>query len=313
MPDPSDALDLNALVALEALLREKHVTRAARRLGVAQSSLSHTLARLRETLGDQLLVRTGRGMVLTPRAEELAVPLAKALQDLRGVVGNAGPFDPATTSRAFGLMCPDLLAPLLPNLLSRMSREAPHARLEISRAPGDIPSALSAGARDLALSATFAEAPGLVQRGLGQVTFCAVARRKHPALARGKALTPEAWQKWPHVVVRTGSANPNFVGEAFTKAGLPRSLPLTVPSFLIAPFVVAETDHLFAGPRELLAAIARKLDLVLCDLPVPLPPLPVVACWHETVQRDPGHKWFRDLVIEILSASLKPRRGRGSA
>jgi DNA-binding transcriptional LysR family regulator len=311
MAPTDEALDFGLLVALEALLVERHVTRAARRLGVAQSSLSHTLGRLREALGDPLLVRAGRGMVLTPRAEALAGPLGRSLADLRQLVREAQPFEPATCTRAFSLLCPDLLGPVLPRLLTAIDRTAPRARLEVASPSGGILASLASGAHDLALAPGLEAGPSLVRRSLGALRWCVVARRGHPALRGKRRLSREQWMKYAHVVVRMGSATPNLVSQALGAAGLERRVRVTVPGFLVAPFVVADTDHLFTAPRELVSSLAERLGLELCEPPIALPPVPVGAFWHERFHADPGHRWFRAAVIEVvtqvLGASAKER------
>lgn len=303
MIDDASGLDLSHLVALEALLTERHVTRAARRLGVAQSSLSHTLARLRASLGDPLLVRSGGSLVLTPRAEALAGPLASALAELRGLLRHAGPFEPARCTRTFSLVCPDLLGTALPALLSLLEREAPSASLSVVAPSGDLGPALGHGGHDLALGAALEGGAGLVQRPLGVVHWCVLARRKHPALRDGK-LTKAGFLRYPHVVVRTGNTSKNRVADLIAAAGLERTVRVTVPGFLVAPLLVAGTDHFFTAPRELAEPLAHKLGLVVLTPPIPMPALPVAAFWHERLAADPAHMWFRGRVIEVFGSTL---------
>lgn len=311
MSEIDDAgLDLNLLVALDALLAERNVTRAARRLGVTQSTMSHTLSRLREALRDPVLVRAGRAMVPTPRAESLAAPLRRALDELRRVVRHEARFDPATSTRAFSLACPDVVAALLPTLAGRLSAEAPGVRLETHASTGiDLVTALSTSTFDLGLSPAIADGAGLVQRALGEVRFCILARRGHPALAR-KRFDLDAWIAHPHVIVRAWATGPGTVARAFEATGRTRRIGAVVPGFLAAPFVVAETDFFFAAPRELVAPLAAKLDLVMLEPPLAMPALQVVALWHERMQADAGHTWFRGRVVEAVRAVLgaKPRR-----
>lgn len=312
----TSSLDLNLLAALEVLLAERNVTRAARRLGLTQSSTSHALARLREALGDPLLVRAGRAMVPTPRAEALAAPLGRALAELRRVVRQEAVFDPRTSTRTFALACPDLVVSFLPSLTAALAKEAPRARLDVRASTGlDIGGALSASAIDAALApATAEDAPGLARRVLGRVTFCVLARKGHPALS-GRSWDLDAWLRYPHVVVHTGSSGPGIIGAALDRAGRARAIGMTAPSFLVAPFVVAESDFLFAAPRELSLGIARRLGLVVLDLPIAVPKVPVALLWHERMQADPGHTWFREHVAaaarSLLRSDLRPRRGAG--
>ncbi|MBK8256376.1 MAG: LysR family transcriptional regulator [Polyangiaceae bacterium] len=303
----TSALDLNLLAALDALLAERNVTRAARRLGLTQSSTSHALARLRTMLGDPLLVRSGRQMVATPKAESLQAPLARALAELRRVVHTSGEFDPNTSTRTFSLGCPDLVAALLPELMGRLTRAAPSVHLNVVLSTGqDVYTSLASGALDAAL-APAPEHPlsGLAQRIVGHVSFCVLARKKHPALGPRKPWSAEVWLQYPHVVVRTGSVGSGFVGSALARLGKPRNIGMTAPSFLVAPFVVAQTDMFFAAPRELTVDIARRLNLAVLSLPIPAAVARVALLWHERFTADPGHTWFREHVALTARAQLQ--------
>lgn len=297
-----DDLDLSLLVALDALLTERHVTRAAARLGVAQSSMSHTLRRLRAQLGDPLLVRGPAGMEATPRAQALAAPLHAALAELRRVLREGADFDPATTTRTFSVACPDLLAPLLPALLAALERDAPGVRLSVTQLTTDGATAVAHGS-DLALGPAQTSGPGARQRAIGAVHWCVLARQGHPVTRA--PFTTAAWCTWPHVMVRTGRATANRVEAALEAAGLRRSVRVTVPGFLTAPLLVAQTDHLFATLRELAGPLLQPLGLVALAPPLPLDAVPVVAVWHERMHADAGHRWFRGRVVAALRALLR--------
>lgn len=298
-----DDIDLALLAPLDALLTERHVTRAAKRLGLTQSSMSHHLARLRALLGDPLLVRAGRGMVLSPRASAMAEPLHAALARVRAVVAEGARFDPATTTRVFVLSCPDLLAPLVPELLAALGSRAPRASLRIAPATGDVAVRLGAGTCDLALGGALVAGPGLVQRSLGTVSFGVLARRAHPAAKR--KLTAAIWSAYPHVIVRSENGSPNRVGAALEQAGVKRSIGVTVPSFLAAAWVVARSEMFFTAPRELTVELCQALDLVSLPPPVPLPAMPVAAHWHERMHADEGHRFFREVVASVLLGRTK--------
>lgn len=303
----TSVLDLNLLAALDALLAERNVTRAARRLGLTQSSTSHALARLRTMLGDPLLVRSGRQMVPTPRAESLQAPLTRALAELRRVVHTSGEFNPKTSTRTYSLGCPDLVAGLLPDLTARITHAAPRVHLDVVLATGqDVYTSVASGTIDAALApAPEQPIPGLAQRIVGHVSFCVLARKKHPALGPRKPWNAEVWLQYPHVVVRTGSVGSGFVGSALARLGKPRNIGMTAPSFLVAPFVVAQTDMFFAAPRELTVDIARRLNLEVLSLPIPAAVARVALLWHERFSADPGHTWFREHVAQTARAQLQ--------
>lgn len=301
-------IDLNLLATLDALLTEGSVTRAARRLGIGQPAASHALGRLRELFGDPLFVRAGRAIMPTPRAEALREPLTRLLADVARLVRHEVEFDAANTTRAFTLVCPDLLAPMLPRMSARLHTQAPHARLEVRNRQGDDPRALEQGQADLVLGPGPAEGAGLKTRGLGTIHWGVVARRDHPGFGRGRKLRIQTWSKHPHVLVKTGSNSRSFVGAAIERAGLSRHIGLVVPNFLAALVAVAQTDLFFAAPRELVTPLLSRLDLVVVSPPIEIPALPIVALWHERYQADPAHRFFRNLVVEEFEASVKLRR-----
>ena len=303
-------IDLNLLVTLDALLTTRSVTAAARRLGLGQPATSHALRRLRDLLGDPLLVRAGRGLEPTPRAEALAAPLARLLRDAEQLLRTETTFDQRRSRRVFRLVCPDLTLPFLPEILGAITPVAPRVRVEV-RQPGTTSAAeaLIAGGDDLALAPPQADVPGLIQRSLGTVRWAVFARADHPALARrhpgaDPRLGLAAWLRHPHVVVRTGSSSPSLVERAIAEAGHARQVGVQVPSFLAAALVVARTELFLAAPRVLLAPLARSLGLVVLDPPIALPPVPAVALWPERLHLDPGHRWFRDLVTAVVGDVL---------
>lgn len=298
--------DLNLLAALHALLEEGGVTPAARRLGIGQPAASHALARARELFGDPLLVRSGRGMVPTPRGEALRAPLARLLADATRLVRHGAEFDPRSSTRRFVLACPDLLAPVLPAVMARLRDAAPRARLEVSNRTADAATQLDRYGVDTVLGPLPERGPGVKVRGLGSVHFSVVARVGHPALGKsGRRLSVRAWTRHPHVMVRSGSSSRSFVGEALARAGLEREVALVVPSFLSALVTVAETDLFFAAPRELVQPLAERLGVVVVPAPVEVPAIPVAASWHERMDADLAARFFRRLVCGVVESALR--------
>jgi DNA-binding transcriptional LysR family regulator len=303
---PSDGLDPSSLTALHALLEERHVTRAARRLGLTQSSMSHRLQRLREALGDPLFVRTKGRLVPTPRAEAIEKPLRDALEALRAAVAPAGAFDPATSRHVFDVAMPDLLMPLLPALLAELSAAAPQVSVRVTGIPANLPAALAEGAPLLALApSTFASA-STVARPIGDVRFAVVMRRGHP-LAR-RPLTPARWLSVGHVVVRVGNDQPNVVGKVLAERGLTRTVALEVPSFLAGLLVAAGSDLVMNAPMPLAGDVAARLGLVVREAPIPLPKIPFALLWHERYRSDPAHRWMREVIVGIVGRRLRKSR-----
>jgi DNA-binding transcriptional LysR family regulator len=305
------SFNLNLLLALDALLGERSVTGAARRVRVTPSAMSHSLAELREVLGDPLLVRTGRGMVLTPRAEALVGPLHKVLVDAERVLRGGGSFEPGTARREFVIAAPDFLATmLLPSLLATAARDAPGVAFEV------VPSTrrgnawlLESGDLDLALGAVVDEAPGIRRMDLCTEGFACAARKGHPRID-GK-LDLDLYVETPHLVIALGDdRGPTWIDEALAKLGTRRRVTARVRYFMSAPLVIARSDLLMTGPSMLIRYFAELVPLQVLEPPIDLPTYPEEAYWHERFDDDPAHAWLRQLVKTTARAFGLPGRPR---
>jgi DNA-binding transcriptional LysR family regulator len=297
-------VDLNLLAVLHALLSEGSVTRAAQRLGVGQPAVSHSLTRLRALFEDPLFVRGGRQIAPTPRAAAMREPLAVLLAAAARLVRPTTAFEASTTSRTFVLALPDLLAPVLPTLIGALAPRAPEAQLEVVTPRPDDDRALEDGRVDMTIVQSPNQASGLVRRGLGSLRFAVAARSGHPA-KRERSLTKARWAAHPHVLVRTGHGGRGFIGGELQRAGFHRRIGLVVPTFLAALVAVAETDFFFSAPRVLLRQQSARFGLTLFDPPFPIAPVAVAAVWHERFHADPGHRFFRQLVVEHVAALFR--------
>ncbi|HVU50073.1 MAG TPA: LysR family transcriptional regulator [Polyangia bacterium] len=304
-------VNLNLLVALDGLLGHRSVTGAAKKVRVTPSAMSHSLSELRELLDDPLLVRSGRGMVLTPRAEALVGPLHTVLGDVERILRGGASFEPATASRHFVIAAPDFLATLLlPQLVAAAAREAPGISLEI------VPSArrgnawlLETGEVDLALGAIVDEAPGIRRLDLCTEGFACAARRGHPDI--DGALDLATYVKTPHLLITLGDdAGPTWIDEALAKLGKRRRVAARVRYFMAAPLVVARTDLLLTGPSMLVRYFAELVPLQVLRPPLDLPTYPEEAYWHERFDGDPAHAWLRALVKETARGFGLPERPR---
>lgn len=288
-------VNLNLLVALDALLDAGTVTGAAQRTGVTQSAMSHALRQLRELLGDPLLVRGAGGLVPTPRAEALRVPIRRALLDLQHALRDPPSFDPATAQRRFLLGTGDYFAHIvLPPLLQR-SLDTPGIDLDVLpfSVATDLPK-LATGELDLALGAFVPESPGLQQEPLFTDGFVCLVRREHPLVRR--RLTLRQYVQLPHVLISPTGSGPSPVDEQLAAQGLRRRIALRIRYFLAAPMVVATSDLVLTAPRRLGEVFARHFDLQLHEPPVALQPFTVVQLWHQRFDADPGHRWLRERV-----------------
>ncbi len=289
-------VDLNLLVALRALLRERHVTRAARQLGLSQSATSHALSRLRELYGDPLLVRSGRNLELTPRAAAILPQLARGLSELEGSLRGEPEFEPAKARSTFRMGCADYFqAVLFGPLLGLLQAEAPGLDLQVVSHANELEH-LDSGALDLALL-TKTQFPRIfAEQRLFSDGFTCMLRRGHPAL-RHKKFTLERYLELGHVLVAPGGTSGSYVDTELEKRGLRRRITLQVSSFLAAPLVVAETDLVSTGPERLLQRMSERYPIVLLPSPLKLARFDLCLVWHSRRDHDPAHSWMREAIV----------------
>ncbi|HET9959180.1 MAG TPA: LysR family transcriptional regulator [Polyangiaceae bacterium] len=296
-------VDPGALVALNVLLEERSVTRAARRLGITQSSMSHRLARLREALGDGLFVRVGATLTPTPRALAIAEPLADALRALNAAVAIPLAFDPGRANGRASIVMPDLLAPFAPDLVARISAQAPGLALRFASVSGELSTALAGPELSLALVPARFAAADMQSRAVGELRFGVAGRRGHPALARRLSL--ERWLAERHVVVSVGLDRSNVIDDELNRRGLERRVGLVVPSFLAGLFSLAQSNLLMNVPMPLVDEAAKQLGLCVRDAPLPLPRLHFSMVWHPRFQHDAAHLWLRQQVLELVQHAFR--------
>jgi DNA-binding transcriptional LysR family regulator len=297
------SIDANLLVALHALLREQNVTRAARRVGREQSSMSHALARLRDHFGDPLLVRAGRDLVLTERARALVQPVEAAVREVERVFAPADPFDPRTATRVFHLGATDNLELyVLPALVAVLAEEAPLLDLRSYHLPSDWPQALARGDLDLKLGREYPLPAELHAEPLCEERFVGVVREGHP-LARARP-TLAAYAGAAHLAIAPaavpGAAVRGSVDAALARRGLSRRVALTVSHFLVAPHLVARSDLVLTAPERLVAAFLGPLRLKTFSLPLRLRPYRLTQVWAERAHHDPAHRFLREAVRRAL-------------
>jgi DNA-binding transcriptional LysR family regulator len=292
-------VDLNLLVALDALLAERSVSRAAGRLHLSQPATSAVLARLRELFGDPLLLRTSGGMQPTPRAQELATPLRQVLSEINRLVQPLSAFDPARASLTFTLSASDYVEyALLPALVDHLERKAPGARLAVK--PIDflqMAKQLEAGDVDVCITALRNAPPSTHARTLYTEPLVCVVRKNHPDV--GERLTLEQFCRLGHLATLP-SGGGTFAGqtdEALAAVGRRRKVRLTVPHFLMVPEIVARTDMIAVLPERLARGYAKKLSIF--DAPLKLGGLTIAAIWHERTHHDPAQVWLRQALIDL--------------
>ena len=300
-------IDLNLMVAFDVLARTRSVTRAAVVLGVTQSAMSHTLRRLRAALHDPLLVRVGSALVLTPRAEVLRVPLRAALVSMGRALAIPDTFDPATARRTFRLVAPDLFDLLaLPSLVARIAGIGPGIDLAMVPSLGPrLTADLETGDVDLAIlpvgpyETVPDGASDLVRRTVFEDGYRCFVRIGHPGLVDGQ-LSLDAYLAWPHVLVSPTGAGDGIVDGLLAARGLHRRIAARVPSFAVAPRIVARSELVLTAPA-MLAETLGDLPVVAVGAPVDLPVHGVAMVWHRRYAADPGHRWLRELIAEVAS------------
>lgn len=307
------SVDLNLLPALEALLRRRHVTRAAADVGLSQPAMSHVLARLRRVLDDDILVRGPSGLALTPRAQEIA-PRVNAILNAARAIYRPPPFEPAKVRRILHLAGCDVHSILfVPDLMNRIREEAPGIELSIESYTRDVFKRLEDGSVDLVFfNAETPLPPGTVSTVIFEDRYALVMREKHPAAA--KKWTLAEYAKWESVVVSLIGDGRSDIDARLAKAGLTRRIGLSTPHFMGCLAVVAATDMITTTSHLVAARYAKAYRLIVKD-----PPFPEVR-FNNTItasalrMNDPVIRWFCTLVKEVFEAvQQRVIHGRGDA
>ena len=290
------SIDLNLLVALDALLLEANVSRAAMRIHLSQPATSHALQRLRDLIGDPLLVRVGARMELTPRAQALRGPLAQALDQVRGLFV-PDDFDATRSERQFRLMMPDLAVELLmPPLMEKITQVAPNLRIDV--VPWRGPAIFTAEfARTIDMVISIGNAFTGFHRQLLYTDRDALAvRRGHPIAA--KLSRRAAFLEARHVAVIIRGQNEDLIDSWLRGKGIERRIALVVPGYIEALHVAARTDLVAFVPRRLIGALSKQLSLVTVTPPLD-PGIDEQYMFYPTrAQMDPGSIWLRRLMLE---------------
>jgi DNA-binding transcriptional LysR family regulator len=293
------AVDLNLLVALDALLREQSVTRAAQRVGLSQPAMSNALARLRTLVGDPLLVRGAAGMEPTARAKALADPVGRALGTIARALQPLPAFEPSSSTRTFRIAASDYVGfLLLPLLLKRLAVHAPHVTIEVVNVTGVPLDDLTAGRLDLAFG-NFGSQERLARAPLLHEEFSCVVRARHPRIRR--KLTLKQYVELPHILVSPRGRGVGVVDDALAKLGKRRIVAVTLPHFLLAPFVVAQSDCILTVPSRIARAFARLVPIRVLDPPLAVSGFDVAMLWHARAEEDDAHAWLRREVVDLAS------------
>ena len=294
-------LDFNLLKVLDALVTERNVTRAGKRLGRSQPAVSNALHRLRQILGDDVLVRGPSGYVLTPRAEAMRAPLREALALMESCLAEAPQFDPAKATGVFRLSTPDRLSiALLPPLAARLRRFAPNMALQVLTA--DRKQALDlidADRTDLALG-WFDEKPAHLHAEvmLEDQLYC-VFRRDHPILRRGVRFDIAAVLSFPHLVVSATGQRTAIFDDLLLRRGLRRHPLVTVTNFTAVPQLLSGSDMIGVFANLAADVFQKSFKLAKRALPIDVGGIATDMVWHSRYDRDRKHAWLRDQIRAV--------------
>jgi len=296
MPTP----DLNLLVTLDVLLAEGSVAGAARRLRLSPSAMSRALARLRETTGDPLLVRAGRGLVPTPRALELRERVGQLVQDAEAVLRPAETLDLQQLGRTFTLRTSDgFVENFGPDLIARVGVEAPGVRLRFVQKPNKESTSLRDGTVDLETGVVGkTTGPELRAQALFRDRFIGVVRIGH-SLTQGE-VTPARYAAGRHISVSRRGLDSGPIDEALREFGLEREIVTMVGGFSTALALARASDLIASVPERQTGNLRAEMHSF--SLPVPTPELTVSLLWHPRMDADQAHRWLRGVVRDICHA-----------
>jgi len=291
--------DLNLLITLDVLLAEGSVARAAKRLRLSPSAMSRALARLRETTGDPLLVRAGRGLVATPRALELRERVSQLVQDAEAVLRPAEQPDLKQLSRTFTLRTSEgFVENFGADLIARVAEQAPGVRLRFMHKPDKDSASLRDGTVDLETGVVGkATGPELRTQGLFRDRFIGVVRRGHP-LSEGE-ITPARYAAGNHISVSRRGLDKGPIDEALEFLELERHIATIVAGFSTALALARVTDLIASVPERHTASLRTGLHSFA--LPLSLPAFTVAMLWHPRLDADPVHRWLRGCLRDVCA------------
>ncbi|MDX8501580.1 LysR family transcriptional regulator [Mesorhizobium sp. VK4C] len=300
-----NALDLNLVRVLDALLREKSVTRAGEQIGLSQPAVSAALNRLRHALNDQLFVRRGNDMVPTPRAESLAEPVRAALREIERAFQPTTGFDPARLERTFTFMGADFFSMLLmPPFAARIAAMAPRVSFRfLDSAIGDVSRLLQEDQIDVALERPLEVAEWVSSVPLFGSPFAIIAAKDNLALGQagigeGEQVPLDLFCELPHALRSIDGSMSGFTDDALGRMGRTRRVTLALPHFQAVALAVASGPYLAAVPRQFATAAAKSLPIGIYQPPISIPSPAVRMYWHARRDDEPPHRWVREQVLD---------------
>jgi len=294
-------VDLNLLVVFNELHKHGRVSAAAESLGISQPGVSNALSRLRKLLGDELFLRTSRGMVPTPYAESLAQPIADALSALQGTLNARVAFDPARSERAFVIGVNDVGETyFLPRLMRALDQVAPGVTIRTVRTTSiDVRDEMERGRMDLAMGFLPGLKGGFFQRRLFRQPYVCIFRQDHPLARSG--VSARQFRAAEHVAIVSEGTGHGVVDEVIARAGIRRRLRLTVPHFMAVGPVLQATDMIAVVPQRFADCACGPFGLAAAPCPVKIPESVINVFWHARNHREAANQWIRQVVVDVFA------------
>ena len=286
--------DLNLFVVFDVIYTERNLTKSGEVLGITQPAVSNALSRLRENFNDELFVRTSKGMVPTPVAENMVNDIRQALDLIRNSISESESFNPKTANATFRISIGDTSEyRLLPQLIKNISNLAPGVDVESYLTPRlETPKELAAGNIDFAIDPPIHSDPNLRNKKIYQDDYVLVVNKKHP-IAKKKKISLEDYLSLSHIHISKRASGLGHVDTTLNRLGLTRRIALRAQHFLVAPYIIDQSNLAMTTIKS----FSRGRELKVFQLPFKITPLVLHLYWHVNKDMDPANKWMRELIL----------------
>jgi len=287
--------DLNLFVVFDVIYTERNLTKSGEVLGITQPAVSNALSRLRENFNDELFVRTSKGMVPTPVAENMVNDIRQALDLIRNSISESESFNPKTANATFRISIGDTSEyRLLPQLIKNISNSAPGVDVESYLTPRtETPKELAAGNIDFAIDPPIHSDPNLRNKKIYQDDYVLVVNKKHP-IAKKKKISLEDYLNLSHIHISKRASGLGHVDTTLNRLGLTRRIALRAQHFLVAPYIIDQSNLVMTTIKS----FSRGRELKVFQLPFKINPLVLHLYWHVNKDMDPANKWMRELILK---------------
>ncbi|WP_413335299.1 LysR family transcriptional regulator [Variovorax sp. Varisp85] len=290
---------MKLLAVFDEIYKTRSVSRAGENLGLPQTSVSLALGRLRRRFNDQLFVRTGDGMLPTPRAAMLVPQLRQAFELLLSATEQQAEFDPASSSRTFRIAMTDISnLEFLPAMMNKVAKAAPDVRIEVLRITAETARLLESGDADLAIGYMPELDAGFFQQKLFEDGFACVMRRQHPRV--GESLTEGTFKKERHAVITAPGTGNEIVEQALKRRGVQRKVALSLPTLPGLGNLLANTELIATVPKRVAQTLVRIARVKAVAPPYRFADFCIKQHWHERFHHDPANRWLRSMVAELF-------------